>query len=117
MIVFPNCKINLGLSILQKRSDGFHELETVFYPLPVHDILEIILCKEPGDRSGISFSLSGLAIDGGQNLNLCIKALSLLQKKFPQIPPVQVHLHKVIPTGPGLGGGSSDAAFTLMALN
>jgi 4-diphosphocytidyl-2-C-methyl-D-erythritol kinase len=117
MIVFPNCKINLGLSVLQKRSDGFHELETVFYPLPLHDILEIILIKEPGNRPGISFSLSGLEIDGGENVNLCIKAVSQLKKKFLQLPPVQVHLHKVIPAGSGLGGGSSDAAFTLKVLN
>jgi 4-diphosphocytidyl-2-C-methyl-D-erythritol kinase len=117
MIVFPNCKINLGLNVLQKRNDGFHELETVFYPLKVHDALEIIRCTKPGENSGTSFSISGLEIDGGQNNNLCIKAKRLLMEKFPQMDPVQMHLHKVIPAGSGLGGGSSDAAFTLKVLN
>lgn len=117
MIVFPNCKINLGLSVIQKRSDGFHELETVFYPLPVHDILEIVFLKKLRGRPGIPFSESGLKIEGDKNSNLCIKALKLLKKKFPQMPSVQLHLHKMIPTGSGLGGGSSDAAFTLKVLN
>ncbi len=117
MIVFPNCKINLGLNILRKRKDGFHELETVFYPLPVHDILEMVYLKKSRKRPGISFSDSGLEIDGKKNSNLCIKALKLLKKKIPHVSSVQLHLHKVIPAGSGLGGGSSDAAFTLMVLN
>ncbi len=117
MIVFPNCKINLGLNVLLKRSDGFHELETVFYPLPVHDILEIVFLKKLRGQPGIPFSVSGLKIDGSKNSNLCIKALKLLKKKFPQMPSLQLHLHKVIPTGSGLGAGSSDAAFTLKVLN
>jgi 4-diphosphocytidyl-2-C-methyl-D-erythritol kinase len=117
MIVFPNCKINLGLNILRKRSDGFHELETVFYPLPIHDILEIVFLKKLRGRPGIPFSISGLEIDGKKNSNLCLKALKLLKKKIPQIPSVQLHLHKVIPAGSGLGGGSADAAFTLKVLN
>ncbi|HMK24384.1 MAG TPA: 4-(cytidine 5'-diphospho)-2-C-methyl-D-erythritol kinase [Chitinophagaceae bacterium] len=117
MIVFPNCKINLGLNVLQKRSDGFHELETVFYPLAVHDILEIVFLKKLRGQPGIPFSVSGLKIDGKQNSNLCIQALKLLIKKIPHMPSVQLHLHKVIPTGSGLGGGSSDAAFTLKVLN
>ena len=117
MIVFPNCKINLGLNVLQKRSDGFHELETVFYPLAVHDILEIVFLKKLRGQPGIPFSVSGLKIDGKQNSNLCIQALKLLIKKIPHMPSVQLHLHKVIPTGSGLGGGSSDAAYTLKVLN
>ena len=117
MIVFPNCKINLGLHVLQKRSDGFHELETVFYPLAVHDILEIVFLKKLRGQPGIPFSISGLKIDGEKNSNLCIQALKLLKKKIPQMPSVQMHLHKVIPTGSGLGAGSSDAAFTLKILN
>lgn len=117
MIVFPNCKINLGLNVLRKRSDGFHELETVFYPLPIHDILEIVYLKKLRGRPGIPFSVSGLEIDGKKNSNLCLKAFKLLKKKIPQMPSVQLHLHKVIPAGSGLGGGSSDAAFTLMILN
>ena len=114
MIAFPNCKINLGLNILKKREDGFHDLETVFYPLPLHDIVEII--PSPGE-TGIQFSKSGLEINGYNDHNLCVKAYSLLLKKFPQLAPVHLHLHKTIPAGAGLGGGSADAAFTLTLLN
>ena len=110
MIVFPNCKINLGLHILRKRKDGFHELETIFYPLPVHDILEIVQSKKLRGRRGTPFSISGLEIDGKKKSNLCMKALHLLKKKIPHKSAVQMHLHKVIPAGSGLGGGSSDAA-------
>lgn len=117
MIVYPNCKINIGLNILRKREDGFHELETVFYPLLVHDILEIVYLKKLIGKPGIPFSISGLEIDGKKNSNLCLKALKLLKKKIPHMPSVQLHLHKVIPAGSGLGGGSSDAAFTLKVLN
>ena len=117
MIVFPNCKINLGLSVLQKRSDGFHDLETVFYPLPLHDILEAIPIKKSGDSSGIFFSVSGLEVDGDQTNNLCTKAYRVLKEKFLQLPSVQIHLHKIIPVGAGLGGGSSDAVYTLKVLN
>lgn len=114
MIVFPNCKINLGLRILRKRSDGYHDLETIFYPLPFYDVLETIARKE---ISTILFSGSGLTINGDIEENLCVKAYTLLQKEFPQIPAIQMHLHKVIPTGAGLGGGSADAAYTLLVLN
>ncbi len=117
MIVFPNCKINLGLNILRKRKDGFHELETIFYPLPIHDILEIVYLKKSSGRPGIPFSISGLEIDGKKNSNLCVKALRLLKKKIPHHSSVKMHLHKVIPAGSGLGGGSADAAFTLTLLN
>lgn len=115
MIVFPNCKINLGLRILRKRSDGYHDLETVFYPLPFYDILEVI--RPPGDDLGLSFSTSGSTIEGNNSKNLCVKAYELLQKYYPALPAAKVHLHKVIPSGAGLGGGSADAAFTLKLLN
>ncbi|MBK5270068.1 MAG: 4-(cytidine 5'-diphospho)-2-C-methyl-D-erythritol kinase, partial [Bacteroidia bacterium] len=116
MIVFPNCKINLGLNILRKRSDKHHDLETVFYPVPLTDILEIVTNKEPRNSHKIPFTSSGLPIitDSG---NLCIKAYKLLKKKFPEIPRVRMHLHKVIPLGAGLGGGSADASFSLKLLN
>jgi 4-diphosphocytidyl-2-C-methyl-D-erythritol kinase len=117
MIVFPNCKINLGLNIIKKREDGFHELETVFYPLPVHDMLEIVFLKKLRGRPGIPFSLSGLEIDGTKNSNLCIKAIKLIKKIVPNLPSLQLHLHKIIPAGSGLGGGSSDGAYTLKVLN
>ena len=117
MIVFPNCKINLGLHVLGKRADRFHELETVFFPLPLYDILEIVYLKQLTGEPGIPFSKSGLEIEGDNSNNLCIKAYRLLKKKFPQLPSIQLHLHKVIPAGAGLGGGSADGSFTLKLLN
>lgn len=111
MVLFPHCKINLGLTILRRREDGYHDLETVFYPLPVKDVLEII----PSER--LSLSSSGLPIPGELEANLCIKAFHLLQKDFPHLPPVGIYLHKNIPMGAGLGGGSADGAFMLRLLN
>lgn len=116
MIVFPNCKINLGLQILRKRNDAFHDLETVFYPIALHDGLEIIQNPDPHSRE-IEFSMSGSEIESPAADNLCVKAYQLLKKKIPQLAPVKMHLHKVIPSGAGLGGGSSDGAFTLLLLN
>ncbi len=118
MVVFPNCKINLGLNIIRKRSDGFHDLETVFFPIPIYDVLEII----PADHSkaetnDLSFTSSGLSIDDDNENNLCIRAYQLLKKDFPQVSEIQMHLHKIIPAGAGLGGGSADASFTLNLLN
>src|SRR5690242_15646873 len=105
MVTFPNCKINLGLNILQKREDGFHDLETVFYPLPFYDILEIVTANSSTEL--INTGISG----GNKKDNLCLKAYQLLQKDFPDLPTIKIHLHKTIPVGAGLGGGSSDAAF------
>jgi len=110
MISFPHCKINLGLNILVKRPDGYHEIETCFYPIPWTDILEII----PSEH--LEFTSSGIAIPGRPEENLCLKAYHLLRKDF-ELSPVKIHLHKIIPMGAGLGGGSSDAAFTLRLLN
>ena len=115
MIVFPNCKINLGLHILRKRADGFHELETVFYPIQLHDGLELI--QDSATATDISFSYSGISIQGSPGENICVKAYHLLKKDFPALPAVKMHLHKVIPTGAGLGGGSADGAFALKLLN
>ncbi|HYM93684.1 MAG TPA: 4-(cytidine 5'-diphospho)-2-C-methyl-D-erythritol kinase [Chitinophagaceae bacterium] len=119
MIVFPNCKINLGLRLLRKRSDGFHDLETVFSPLPIKDALEAVTAANDTQPSiyDIQFSSSGLKIEGLEEKNLCIKAFQLLKKKFPSLPSIKMHLHKTIPIGAGLGGGSSDGAFTLKLLN
>jgi len=111
MVLFPNCKINLGLNIVGKRSDGYHDLETVFYPIQIKDAVETI------EKEKFEFSITGLAIDGQRENNLCIKAYHLLKKDFPQLPSVQIHLHKTIPVGSGLGGGSADGAFTLKLLN
>ncbi|PUZ20271.1 4-diphosphocytidyl-2-C-methyl-D-erythritol kinase [Chitinophaga costaii] len=112
MLTFPNCKINLGLHVVGKRADGFHELETVFYPLPLKDGLEVVTAS-----GATTFTTSGLPIPGHAADNLILKAYQLLQKDFPQLPAVQVHLHKHIPMGAGLGGGSSNAAFMLQILN
>jgi 4-diphosphocytidyl-2-C-methyl-D-erythritol kinase len=110
MVVFPNAKINIGLHIVSRRSDGYHDLETIFYPVGLSDALEM---AETGN-TGISFS--GLPVDGQPGDNLVMKAYRMLERDFG-LPPVQFHLHKVIPPGAGLGGGSSDAAFTLNMLN
>ena len=110
MITFPNSKINLGLNILDKRANGYHNLETCIYPILWHDILEIIPSKS------FSFVQTGRIIPGDPKHNLCVKAYNLI-KKYYQIPPTNIHLHKIIPTGAGLGGGSADAAFTLKMLN
>ncbi|MBU1013706.1 MAG: 4-(cytidine 5'-diphospho)-2-C-methyl-D-erythritol kinase [Bacteroidetes bacterium] len=112
MIAFPNAKINLGLNVLDKRADGFHNIDTVFFPVDLCDVLEIIKTED----SKTSFNSSGLRITGDQEANLCMKAYHLLKDKF-SLPDVKIHLHKVIPMGAGLGGGSSDAAFTLKLLN
>lgn len=120
MVVFPNCKINLGLHITRKRPDGYHELETVFYPVQLKDALEIVhatTTQTTNETNGIRFTATGLSIPGNSDSNLCIKAYQLLKKDFPELPPVQMHLHKVIPMGAGLGGGSSDGAFALKLLN
>ncbi len=124
MVSFPNCKINLGLNIIGKRSDGYHDLETVFYPLQLKDAFEVIEQPENFQRSTNNAdsyrdqcSVSGLQIDGSIEDNLCVKAYQLLKKDFPGLPPVQMHLHKTIPTGAGLGGGSADGAFTLALLS
>ena len=115
MIVFPNCKINLGLHILSKRKDGFHDIETVFYPVQFTDALEVV--SGPQNGSPVEFTGTGLLVDGNAEDNLCIKAWTLLKKDFPQLPVVKIHLHKAIPVGAGLGGGSADAAFMLKLLN
>ncbi len=117
MIVFPNSKINLGLRITQKRNDGYHDLETIFYPIPLTDVLEINKYTVYQEKFSVPFSKSGFVLDGDSSDNLCVKAYKLLRKDFPTITNVQMHLHKAVPAGAGLGGGSADAAFTLMLLN
>ncbi len=110
MVAFPPCKINLGLRVTAKRPDGFHDLETCFYTLPWTDILEVIHARET------SFAYSGYVIPGDPSSNLCVKAYERLRRDFG-LGPVSVHLHKIIPMGAGLGGGSSDAAHMLRLLN
>jgi 4-diphosphocytidyl-2-C-methyl-D-erythritol kinase len=110
MVSFPPCKINLGLNIISKRTDGYHNIVTCFYPVPWHDILEIVPA-----RMG-TFSVSGEPVPGAAKDNLCIKAYDALSKDF-KLPEVSIHLHKNIPLGAGLGGGSADGAYTLRMLN
>ncbi|HSB94522.1 MAG TPA: 4-(cytidine 5'-diphospho)-2-C-methyl-D-erythritol kinase, partial [Flavitalea sp.] len=115
MIVFPNCKINLGLQVLRKRADGYHDISTIFYPIPLTDSLELvtdITLKDP-----ILFTSSGIEVGTSLEENLCVRAFRLLKSRYPELPSVRMHLHKVIPMGAGLGGGSSDAAFTLKLIN
>ena len=122
MITFPNAKINLGLNITEKRPDGYHNLETVFYPVPIEDALEIHVqnnCQLPAANGQVQkFSLhqAGLEITGNAADNLVVKAYLMLDKVF-DLPPVDIHLYKHIPSGAGLSGGSSDAAFMLKLLN
>ncbi|MGV6861405.1 MAG: 4-(cytidine 5'-diphospho)-2-C-methyl-D-erythritol kinase [Putridiphycobacter sp.] len=110
MVVYPNAKINIGLRVVEKRPDGFHNLESVFYPIPWYDIIEIV----PADD--FKFKSSGLPINGDTENNLVVKAFRLLQNEH-HISNCHIHLHKQIPMGAGLGGGSADASFTLVALN
>ncbi|RYY63050.1 MAG: 4-(cytidine 5'-diphospho)-2-C-methyl-D-erythritol kinase [Chitinophagaceae bacterium] len=111
MVVFPNCKINLGLSVLRKRPDNFHDLKTIFYPLPFYDVLEIIQAPV------FSMNQTGIGLDVDAAQNICVRAWQLLQRDHPQLPQVLIHLHKNIPAGAGLGGGSADAAFLLSTVN
>ena len=110
MITFPNAKINIGLNITEKRPDGYHNLETIFYPIELCDALEFVQGKET------KFSCSGLEIEGESDNNLIMKAYRLLKEEF-DLPTINIHLHKAIPMGAGLGGGSADAAFMLKMLN
>jgi 4-diphosphocytidyl-2-C-methyl-D-erythritol kinase len=110
MILFPPAKVHLGLNILFKREDGYHEIETCMIPIPFADILEITESDE------FEFLQTGLAIPGNLDSNLCVKAFHLMKEKFA-IPNVRIHLRKQIPMGAGLGGGSSDAAYVLKGLN
>ncbi|WP_317175083.1 4-(cytidine 5'-diphospho)-2-C-methyl-D-erythritol kinase [Hymenobacter qilianensis] len=110
MLVFPNAKLNLGLYITGLRPDGFRDLESVFVPLPWSDALEVL----PAESD--SLALTGIPIPGEPHTNLCWRAYELLRADF-NLSPVQMHLHKIVPIGAGLGGGSADAAFALRALN
>lgn len=114
MITFPNAKINLGLNITEKRPDGYHNLETIFYPIPLEDALEV--CPRKEGEGKYSLSQSGLAIEGDADKNLVVKAYKLLDEACG-LPPADIYLYKHIPSGAGLGGGSADAAFMLKLLN
>lgn len=113
MVSFPNAKINIGLRILGKRPDGYHELQSLFYPIVLKDVLEVI----PHQSEEILFSQSGLTVKGNPSDNLCIKAYHLIRSAYPHISGIAVHLLKHIPMGAGLGGGSADGSFMIEILN
>lgn len=114
MISYPNAKINLGLNVVRKRDDGYHDIESVFYPIPWCDILEVV--PEKSGRGKVKFTSSGIEIPSNGNLNLCEQVYQLMHDEF-DMPSVKIHLHKIVPIGAGLGGGSADAAFTAVMLN
>lgn len=115
MITFPNAKINLGLNIIEKRPDGYHNLETIFYPINLQDALEVTR-RENNDKE-YTLHISGSPLEGEPEDNLVVKAYKLLKKDYPGLLPVDIHIYKHIPAGAGLGGGSSDAACMIKLLN
>lgn len=112
MIVFPNAKVNIGLDIISRRADGYHEIATAMVPVAWRDILEIV----PSKSGATTLTVSGRGVACELEKNLVMKAYRALERRMP-MPAVDIYLHKIIPDGAGLGGGSSDAAFTLKALN
>jgi 4-diphosphocytidyl-2-C-methyl-D-erythritol kinase len=120
MIVYPNAKINIGLNVVARRPDGYHDLETVFYSIDLQDALEVhgINEEEPMTGDGFQLKVGGTVLGGVPNDNLVVRAFQLLRREFPEkVKPVSIYLFKHVPTGAGLGGGSSDAAFMLKLLN
>ena len=118
MITFPIAKINLGLNVVERRPDGYHNLETVFYPVPIRDALEVTT-MDPQFPSPYDCDLkvTNISIEGDEQRNLVVRAYQLLKQDFPQLPRIHAHLHKAIPTQAGMGGGSSDCAYMIRLLN
>ena len=114
MITFPHAKINIGLQVTERRFDGYHNLDTVFYPIPIQDALEVVVAD--GADYDCRLHISGITIEGETDNNLVVRAYRLLASDYT-LPPVDIYLHKHIPTGAGLGGGSADASFMLRLLN
>lgn len=113
MLVFPNSKLNLGLNVIKKRDDGFHDLETIFYPINWCDALEVIESKS---AQPFELTFSGIKVEGDFKENIIYKTFKLLQA-YKKMPDIKVHLHKNIPMGAGLGGGSSNASFFINLLD
>jgi len=118
MVTFPIAKINLGLNVVEKRLDGYHNLQTVFYPVPIMDALEIAPMSEgfPSDVD-CDLKVTNIHIEGDEQRNLVVRAYQLLKKDFPSLPRIHTHLWKGIPTQAGMGGGSSDCAYMIRLLN
>ena len=114
----PICKINLGLNVVERRPDGYHNLETVFYPVPITDALEVFPMDEAFPSAvDCDLKVTNLHIDGDEQKNLVVRAYNLLKQDFPELPRVHAHLYKGIPTQAGMGGGSSDCGFMITLLN
>ena len=118
MINFPIAKINLGLNVVEKRPDGYHNLQTVFYPVPIKDALEVQMMDDafPSEYD-CDLKVTNMTIDGDEQRNLVVRAYQLLKQDFPTLPRIHTHLWKGIPTQAGMGGGSSDCAYMLLLLN
>ena len=118
MIVFPIAKINLGLNVVERRADGYHNLETVFYPVHIEDALELTMMSTKFPSAvDCDIKVTNMAVEGDEQRNLVVRAYQLLKQDFPQMPRVHAHLYKGIPTQAGMGGGSSDCAYTIRLLN
>ena len=118
MITFPIAKINLGLNVVERRPDGYHNLETVFYPVQIKDALELTLMDTQFPSNvDCDIKVTNLSMEGDEQCNLVVRAYQLLKQDFPQMPRVHAHLWKGIPTQAGMGGGSSDCAYTIRLLN
>lgn len=118
MITFPIAKINLGLNVVERREDGYHNLETVFYPVPIRDALEVHVMDEAFPSAvDCDLKVSNIQIEGDEQRNLVVRAYQLLKEDFPTLPRLHAHLWKGIPTQAGMGGGSSDCAYMIILLN
>ena len=118
MITFPTAKINLGLNVVERRPDGYHNLETVFYPVPISDALELTTMNPRfPSTTYCDIKVTNIGVEGDEQKNLVVRAYQLLKEDFRQMPRVHAHLHKAIPTQAGMGGGSSDCAYTIRLLN
>jgi len=118
MIVFPHAKINLGLNIVERRPDGYHNLETVFYPVRLNDALEVQQMNEAFPSAvDCDLKVTNISVDGDEQRNLVVRAYQMLKQDFPDLPRIHAHLYKAIPTQAGMGGGSSDGAFMIRLLN
>ena len=118
MLTKPICKINLGLNVVERRPDGYHNLETVFYPVPICDTLEVFEMDDAFPSPyNCDLKVTNITIDGNEQKNLVVRAYNLLKKDFPSLPRIHAHLYKNIPTQAGMGGGSSDCGFMITLLN
>jgi len=118
MIIFPIAKINLGLNVVERRTDGYHNLETVFYPVPINDAIELTVMDDRFPSAvACDLKVTNMAVEGRDDSNLVVRAYNLLKQDFPSLPRLHAHLWKGIPTQAGMGGGSSDCAYTILLLN